>query len=172
MPRETPFKLYELPEIYDGVAAMLEENGGELTPEMEEALSTADDALESKLQNVAALIRQFDAQDAAVTCEIDRLTKLRETRRKAVQGLKEYVVRQLEEMDKTRVVTPLCVVRVQQNSQPSVEWLGEEIPNEYRAEPKPQPVTFDYAKVVRAYRAGAELPQGFVVEFGRHLRIQ
>lgn len=49
-------KLYEIPKAYEEVADLLTENGGELTPEIEERLAALDGTLEEKVDAICRII--------------------------------------------------------------------------------------------------------------------
>lgn len=69
----------------------LYETGGELTPEIEEALQETAQSLAVKTDSYNALMRKFGAQADVIDAEIKRLTALKKTCQNAEKRLKEHV---------------------------------------------------------------------------------
>lgn len=65
------------------------ENGGELTPELEEAMTETSASLVAKTDGYGALVRKFDSAASAIDAEIKRLQALKKTATNAVDRLKE-----------------------------------------------------------------------------------
>ena len=160
-------KLYELADAYERIAEALTENGGELTPELATDLDAIEGAFEGKVERVALYVRNLLATADAADAEAARLAALARTRRQGAEGLKGYLMAQLDRVEKLKVETPLVVVRIQKNSRPAIQWPDTlPIPEAYQR----VTVSLDGQKVFTDWTAGA-LPNGFVVEQGRHLRI-
>lgn len=84
--------LYELTAEQARIEDLLEENGGEITPEIEEALTLTAEALPKKVDGYGVLIRQFAAAEAACDAEIKRLQGLKKTAQNAQKGMKERIL--------------------------------------------------------------------------------
>lgn len=84
--------LYELTAEQARIEALLEENGGEITPEIEEALTLTAEALPRKVDGYGVLIRQFAATEAACDAEIKRLQGLKKTAVNSQKGLKDRIL--------------------------------------------------------------------------------
>ena len=166
-PMIATLKLYELADAYERIAEALIENGGELTPELSAELDAIEGAFEAKVERVALYVRNLLATAEAADAEAARLAALARTRRQGAEGLKGYLMAQLDRVEKPKVETPLVVVRIQKNSRPSIQWPDTQaIPEAYQR----VTVSLDGQKVYQDWKAGT-LPSGFVVEQGRHLRI-
>ena len=83
--------LYALTAEMQSVENKLIENGGELTPEIEEALGATEVALKNKADGIVKVIRRFETNEDAIDAEIKRLTALKKTCTNARTRLKEYV---------------------------------------------------------------------------------
>lgn len=68
------------------------ENGGELTPELEEALTETEQSLKVKTDSYGALIRNFDSAATMIDAEIKRLQAMKKTAEKASERLKGRVM--------------------------------------------------------------------------------
>lgn len=67
------------------------ENGGELTPELEQALAETEQSIAVKADGYNSLIRRFSSQADVIDAEIKRLTALKRTCQNAEKRLKEHV---------------------------------------------------------------------------------
>lgn len=85
--------LFQLTAEQRAIEEALWENGGELTPELEERMNDNSEATVAKADNYSALIRRFDSASDAIAKEIKRLTALKKTADSAVKRLKGNVER-------------------------------------------------------------------------------
>lgn len=162
-------KLYDILHGLRVVEAMIDNAGGEITPETEAALAGLEGSLETKCDNIAALI---DEAEADVTANQDRANRFAAKARMAgnkADRLKEWLKGALEAAGRDKVKGERFAVAVQQNSAPSIRWDGEPwtMPEQFtriRVEP-------DGDRIKEAHKAGT-LPEGFTVKRGTHLRIR
>lgn len=68
------------------------ENGGELTPELEEAMTANAMDVAAKVDGYGALIHKFDTAESSIDAEIKRLTALKKTAVNAKDRLKSYLL--------------------------------------------------------------------------------
>lgn len=83
--------LFQLTSDMAVIEDALWENGGELTPELEQALTETQESLLAKTDSYGALIRKFDAASVSIDAEIKRLQALKKTAVNASDRLKERV---------------------------------------------------------------------------------
>lgn len=69
----------------------IENNEGELTPELEQRLTITQNDLEDKCVNYGYLIRQFDHDIEQVKAEVSRLNKIAESKSKLQEQLKTRI---------------------------------------------------------------------------------
>lgn len=81
--------LFQLTADMAAIEDALWENGGELTPELEEVLTETSASLIAKTDGYGALIRKFDSATASIDAEIKRLQALKKTASNATERLKE-----------------------------------------------------------------------------------
>lgn len=81
--------LYQITEDQKLINAMLEENGGELTPEIEEAMAITAENLTAKAEAYGATISEYDAQAEACASEIKRLMAYKKTCENVSKRMKE-----------------------------------------------------------------------------------
>lgn len=123
--------LFHISQEYRQIADILEQNGGELTPELEEALNNNQQALQVKASNIAFVIRDFDLDAEKIAKEIERLQKLQKSKLNAKERLKAYLKQNMEATGITEIKCDLVTVRLQ-NSRSSVEIIDKEkIPKKY-----------------------------------------
>lgn len=81
--------LFELTAEMVAIQDALWESGGELTPELEEAMNDNGPALIAKVDGYGALIRKFKASSATLAAEIKRLQAMKKTMDNGEKRLKE-----------------------------------------------------------------------------------
>ena len=84
--------LYNIEQELLDVIATLEDNGGELTPELEERLIIGQDNLREKLTSYVAVINEMTAKIDACKCEEKRVSSLRKSRENTLDRVKESVL--------------------------------------------------------------------------------
>jgi hypothetical protein len=162
-------KLYEIADALVLVGETLEENGGELTPELTEALDGLELAWEDKVERCLLYAQNLKALSDAAAQESARLATLAQSRLKAAARFKEYIKAQMESAGRLKVETRYIVARVQKNARPSITYTGalETLPEGYvkiiRA--------FNNEVAYEAWKAGVPLPAGVDVLHGTHLRV-
>lgn len=83
--------LFQLTADMAAIEDALYETGGELTPEIEEALQETAQSLAVKTDSYNALIRKFGSQADVIDAEIKRLTALKRTCQNAEKRLREHI---------------------------------------------------------------------------------
>lgn len=83
--------LYQLSAEMCAIEDALWENGGELTPELEQALAETEHSLAVKTDSYNALMRKFASQADVIDAEIKRLTALKKTCQNAEKRLKNHI---------------------------------------------------------------------------------
>lgn len=95
--------LYTITEDQRLLNAMLEENGGELTPEIEEAMQITEDNLLAKAEAYGATISEYDAQAEACAAEIKRLTAYKKTCENVSKRMRERLSDAMHTFDKDKL---------------------------------------------------------------------
>lgn len=162
-------RLYEIVDALEQIGDELTENGGTLTPELVERLDALEGAFEEKVERTALYMKNIEATAAAAENEAHRLAELARSRRSAIARLKEYLKTQMELARIPKVETARIVARIQKNSRPSISCAVpiEQLPEHYVRVTR----AFDNNVAYEAWKAGARLPDGVIVEVGSHLRV-
>lgn len=161
--------LRDLPGWWDDLQADVDLADGELPEGLEAALDKFQGALESKVDDIAAVIRQLHGEAKMLSEEAHRLAQRSMRRADAVDRLKKYLLDTLEKIGQRKVATAHCTVAVCLNSMATVTW---DKPGE---EPPPGLVKIvkspDFQAVRDLVKAGEAVPEGFSFTRGKHLRI-
>lgn len=119
-------QLYELTEMYLSLKDMDIEEGN-----LNSALENIDDEIETKAENIAKVLRDFDGDIEALKSEEERLAKKRKAIENRQKQLKEYLQNAMLVLDKRKFKTDLFSFNIQKNA-PSLKILDEsKIPEDY-----------------------------------------
>lgn len=124
--RRQNMQLYELTEMYLNLKDMdIEEE------DLNSALENIDDEIETKADNIAKVLRDFDGDIEALKSEEERLAKKRKAIENRQKHLKEYLQNAMLVLDKRKFKTDLFSFNIQKNA-PSLKILDEsKIPEDY-----------------------------------------
>lgn len=164
-------RLYEVAEELEVVMLTLEENEGELTPELAALLDAWGMAFDAKVENVVHVIRNLEATAEVVRKEAQRLAAVARVRENAADGLRRYLLDQMERARRDEVKTTLVSVRVSRSTVPRIEWIGTEAQKEIPEAFQKIEVSLDRDMVKDAWKVGL-LPEGFKVDFTKHVTIR
>jgi hypothetical protein len=119
-------QLYELTEIYLNLKDMdIEEE------DLNAALENINDEIETKADNIAKVLRDFDGDIEALKSEEERLAKKRKAIENRQKQLKEYLQNAMLVLNKRKFKTDLFSFNIQKNA-PSLKILDEsKIPEDY-----------------------------------------
>jgi hypothetical protein len=81
--------LYQITADQSSIIALLEDNGGEATPEVLDALQITREAFDKKAEAYAHVILKLDGEVDIISLEIKRLQALKKTKDNSVTRLKE-----------------------------------------------------------------------------------
>lgn len=95
--------LYQISEDQRRLNAMLEETGGELTPELEEALAITEQNFVSKAENYGKAILHYKQMVAAAKAETDRIKAIQKTCENAIARMEERLRDAMILFDKPKV---------------------------------------------------------------------
>lgn len=93
--------LYKISEELRNIYSQIEENEGELTPELEEALSITEEDFQNKISDYSELLKQLNADLFTIDTESKRLSALKKSKENLVNKLKETMADAIEEFGYT-----------------------------------------------------------------------
>ncbi len=88
---ESKLTLYQLSTEMAEIEAILESNGGELTPELETLLDDNSVALAKKVDGYGTLVRKFAATSDICKAEIARIQAIKQTCDKSAKRIKDHL---------------------------------------------------------------------------------
>ena len=143
--------------IFDSV----DEETGEVDPELMAQLSTLNLERDQKIDNIGAYIKNLDAEAKAIKDEMDALKKRLDQKKKRIESLKEYVAQDLLAHGETKKERPRVVFSFRKSK--AVEITDETLlPKNFltiKTEVKP-----DKVEIKHAIDAGKEVPGAELVE--------
>lgn len=163
--------LYELADEYDVIQAAIEENGGELTPELEAALDANAEDSSAKLDSIGKMIKNLEGFEEMAKQEMVAQRDKYRSRGNAAHRLKEYAKAAMKRMGIERHIGRVNL-SVCGNSQPSIVFGGDpaKLPKEFQR--IDVIVELDRDKVREAHLLGQPIPDGVSVVRGDHLRVK
>ena len=162
---ETRMTLYALTEQMAVIEAMLEDTGGELTPELEEQWMETRESLLAKVDNYNALIQKLKAYSENIKAEQDRLAKLKKTADNSLRRIKDHIKSTMEQFGLKSIEGNLCKMSLSSSTATEVD--EDTVLAPYRIaiemlEAKLPPYVTIEAKISKAAvkEATKELPEG------------
>lgn len=86
----------------------LYENGGEITPELEQAMAETKEGLVKKVDGYNAVYQKLGATAAAAKAEIERLTKIKKAAENGQKSLKEHILYNMNAFGYDKLEGELC----------------------------------------------------------------
>ena len=154
----------DLRQVFD----RLEEQGGELTDDLEEQLDILNLKAETKLENLACYIQNLEAEGNAIVETASKAVDRGRSRLAKAKRLRAYMALNMDAIGQDRVDTDRVSVRLK-NSQPKIEWSGEaeDIPEQFQR----HTVALDKKSAKAWLKEKNELPEGFVITQGKHISL-
>lgn len=107
-------KLYEIEERYEDFLNLIEEE--EIPDEVvKDTLEAIEGEFTEKIDNIACLVKNLDAQILAIEGEVKKLTKRKKTKENNIKRLKRYVYDNMNYLGKKKIETPRNVISVRKN---------------------------------------------------------
>lgn len=157
--------LYEInrniEDILNRMFEEVDEETGEVNPEIVTELAELNEARDMKLDNIGAYIKNLDAEAKAIKDEMDALKKRLDQKKKRIESLKEYVAQDLLAHGEAKKESPRVVFSFRKSK--AVEVTDESlIPKDYIISKTETRV--DKVEIKHAIDAGCEVPGAELVE--------
>lgn len=104
--------LYKLTQNYQNVLEIAEQLDAET---LKDTLDSIDEAINDKVENTAYVIKQLDANVAAIDTEIKRLQAMKSAQSNNAKNLKLYIQESMEKVGLDKVQGKLIKVAIQNN---------------------------------------------------------
>jgi hypothetical protein len=126
------------------------------------------ESAEEKAENIAKLVRSFEADAKTIKAEEERLAAKRKTLENQITYLKKYLFDQLETMGISKIKRPLFTISIQANP-PGVDVIDlEKIPSDFWTVQAP---VLDKKKILSLLKTGNDVP-GAALRISKGLRIR
>lgn len=166
--------LYEISSELAAIVAMIDEAGGEITPEVERQLDALNGDLATKVERLDRWRRNLESDAVAITSEVGRLRFMSDVVGRRLDWLKSFIRRGMDMAGVRKLGGATWGVTVCNNSQASVTVDAtvdvDELPAKFRTETRT--VTVDRQAILAAHEAGEKLPKGITVNRGQHARFK
>lgn len=152
--------LYELTQEQLDINFMLEENGGELTPELEAAMQMNKENYQQKSEGYCKAIAMYKSQEEALDAEIKRLQAKKKVCKNAQERMKESLLASMRLLDLQKIEAGTFTISTRKST--AVEIIDETKLGEYRREV----VTYEINKndIKKALNEGIEIEGAQLVE--------
>jgi hypothetical protein len=152
--------LYRIDHRYLELMQQIEEAEGEITPEIEQALSITQEQLQVAAINIAQVIKSFEYNEAVLKEEIQRLITLKQKAAKSKELLKNRLSESMQYFGIEKIESP--TIKLSFRKSKAIEIIDEmEIPAAYFNQAPPVP---DKAAIKEAIERGEEIQGAELVE--------
>jgi len=117
--------IFNIQNEYKQLVNELIENGGELTPELELSLQINKDQLQSKSENYAYVIKQFNGEIDIIDNEIKRLQQAKKVRENSIDRLKANIEMAMNTFEIDEIKTPLIKINFRKSESVEVDDVNE-----------------------------------------------
>lgn len=160
-------KLYEITSQYHQLSEKLADGDFDLVT-IQDTIEASGlvDALQDKAQGIEFVAREAEKYCPLIDMEIERLQALKAQRAKVAQGLRDYLLRNMEAAGIERIECPLFKISIRKNP-PAVEVLDDrQMPASFWVMPEPKPVEarIDKKAIAAAIKAGQDVPGAMLVQ--------
>ena len=159
-------KLYELSTGYKNIEYLLE--NGEDNEELAAVLNSLDAEIEDKAENIAKLIKNYEADIEAFKTEEKRIAERRRTLENDVKRLKEYLFNNMKLTGKTKFKRGTFSFNIAKNP-PSVEITNADI---ISSDYKVLTETLDKKAILQDLKDGKDVQGAILVTDKESLRIR
>ena len=160
--------IYNIEQNYNQLAEELIENGGELTPSLEEQLAITEEQLQNKSVAYSFVIKEMDAVVEIIDAEIKRLQNLKKQREKASDYLKERIKHAMDTFQIEEIKTPLVKINFRKSETVEVDDVNQ-LPAAFKVVKVTEQA--DKAAIKAAIKDGVEVT-GCRIETHRNLQIK
>jgi len=123
--------IYQIEKNYIQLAEELIDNGGELTPELSEALAITEEQLQNKAVAYSFVIKEMDGEVEIIENEIKRLQAMKKARENASERLKSNIKQAMQLFNIEEIKTPLVKINFRKSKSVSVDDVNA-LPKEYK----------------------------------------
>ena len=160
--------IYQIKNEYQLIIAEVINNEGEITPELETALTINKDQLQSKAVDYSYVIKQLDSDCEQIDAELKRLQQLKKVRTNLAERLKDTISNAMNLYEVEKIETPL--IKLSFRNSESVE-----ITNESQLDAcfiVTKTVTSPDKKAIKDAIKSGVLVEGATISYNKNLQIK
>jgi hypothetical protein len=161
--------IYEIEVKHLQLAETLEENGGELTPELELELAINQEELQTKGVAYSFVIKDLTFLIAQIDSELKRLTDLKKAKQKAIDRLENSLSTAMQIFEVEKIETPMVKISFR-NSETVEVYDMALLDREYTKVSDPV-VSADKVKIKEALKRGEQVV-GAVLQTNKNIQIK
>ena len=160
--------LYQIEQNYLQIAEQLIDNGGEISPEIEQSLAITEEQLQNKSVAYSFVIKEMDGEVEIIDNEIKRLQAMKKARENASQRLKDNIKNAMDLFNIDEIKTPVVKINFRKSETVEVEDVNA-LHSDYKTVKIVE--TADKAAIKAALKMGANIT-GCRIETHRNLQIK
>ena len=160
--------IYQIQNEFQLIIAEVINNEGEITPELETALTINKEQLQSKAVDYSYVIKQLDSDCEQIDAELKRLQQLKKVRTNLAERLKNTISDAMNLYEVEKIETPL--IKLSFRNSESVE-----ITNESQLDPcfiVTKTVTSPDKKAIKDAIKSGVLVEGATISYNKNLQIR
>ena len=153
--------LYRISEEMSAILNAIEENGGEITEEQEQALAISEEQFAEKAYDYGHVILNLDYTVEVIKNEIERLTRLKKSAENAQKRVKGALVNAMVQLDHPMVETPTMRLSLRRTTATEIDDVNL-IPDNLKT--TKVEVVADKTAIKKAIQQGEDVPGAHLVE--------
>ena len=115
------------------------------------------DDISTKGQNLIFVARSFEQHGELIDAEIKRLQALTKRRKHAADGLRNYLLTNMQAAEIERIEGPLMTISIRKNPEAVDVFDSLQVPEEYMVRPEPPPAAPNKSAIKAALKLGHEV---------------
>lgn len=153
--------MFSIREDHLALLQLLEENEGELTPEIEQSLALTEQEFQEKAVSYAYVIKGFDGTESIIDAELERLLKLKQQAARRKELFKDRLSAAMLQFGVEKIETPTLKLSFRKSE--AIEITDETcIPTAFQEE-VPATWKISKTKIKEAIKAGEIVPGAQIV---------
>lgn len=164
--------LYSITSELKQIEIMLQESGGEITEDLEEALNYISDNLTTKTDNMVGFVRSQEDFVGLIDSRIDELKDLKTKTQKGLQKLNDYILGCMDNLGEVKIEGQFNSMSIRKPTQVVDIYDEDELPLEYLKKKVVETMTIDKVQIKKDIKSGKEIPGAKLVSGNRKVTFK
>ena len=160
--------IYEIEQNYLQIVNQLIDNEGEITDELNEALTITQNELQNKAVNYSFVIKQIESDIEQIENEVKRLNAMKKVQQNVIDRLKSTLTTAMNIFEVDEIKTPLIKINFRKSESVEVEDVNV-LPNDYKVIKVTEQA--DKIKIKAALKSG-EIIAGCSISENKNIQIK